>query len=969
MPRRQLFPDEQWASLLAPPSAEREIVRHCTLSRDDLDLIAAKRSDHSRLGFAILLCYLRHPGRALEAGEMPPAELRAFVADQLDVDVAAFDKYQRRDQTRREHLAELMTRFGYQTFDRASSRRCLAWLIPIAQTVHRPDRLLEMLLEDMRRQRILLPIPRVLEMLVRQARVRAELVSYRALTDGLSKAQGAALDSLLEPRPDTSVSSLAWLLQAPQSPAARNMLALVERIGFLRNLRIECARQRNIPSVAFGRIAAESARMTTQHVRDLTTSRRYATLVAAAIAIEINLTDATLLMFDKLIGIGARKAERQTADNGLKTLRQAQGNLRTLAAACRAVIDARGGNADPFAAIERRVGWDKFVRSVVDAESLAQPETTDNRAELIKRYGSIRTFAPALLEAFEFRGGGAVNGLLRAIAVIRDMYRGGKRTLPAKPPTAFVRRAWRPFVFKDGATDRKAYEPCALSELRDRLRAGDVWVDGSRQYQDFESYLIPKPTFEILKSEGPLPLEIETNIHRYLEDRQTILDRELTEVAALAAAGKLEDVDLSGGELKITPLRNAVPEEAEALRDAAYDLLPRTKITDVLLDVDRWTGLAACFTHQRNGRPPDNKEALLTAVLADGINLGLTSMADACRGATLRQLAWAHDWHIREETYAIALARLIDFHRALPLAQLWGRGATSSSDGQYYRAGGHGEALGDINARHGNEPGVAFYTHISDQFGPYYTKAIAATASEAPHVLDGLLYHQTGLRIEEHYTDTGGVTDHVFGLCPLFGFRFAPRIRDLKDRRLYLFAGQNAPPILAPLVGGRIDQDHIAAHWDDVLRLGASIRAGTVTASAMLKKLSAYPRQNGLAVALRELGRIERTLFTLEWLKSRDLRRRTNAGLNKGEARNALARAVFFYRLGEMRDRSFESQAYRASGLNLLVAAIILWNTVYLERAFAELRRQGRDVRQDLAKHVAPLGWEGSRQDWRHGVR
>ncbi len=925
---RQLFTDEQWASLLSPPRDEREIVRHCTLSRDDLDLIAAKRSDHSRLGFAVLLCYLRHPGRALEAGETPPAELLAFIADQLDVDVAAFNRYQQRDQTRREQLAELVARFGCQTFDRASSRRYLAWLIPIAQTIRRPDRLLEILLEEMRRQRVLLPTPRVLEMLVRQARVRAELVSHRALTDGMTKVQLAALDSLLEPRPDTPVSSIAWLLQAPQSPAARNMLALVERITFLRNLRIERNRQRNIPGVAFARIAAESLRMTTQHMHDLATPRRNATLLVAVIAIETTLTDATLLMFDKLIGSAARKAERKTADNGLKTLRQAQGNLRTLAAACRALIDARAGKADPFAAIERLVGWDKFVRSVADAESLAQPETTDNRAELIKRYGSIRTFAPALLEAFEFRGGGAVNGLLRAIAIIRDMYRCGKRTLPANPPTAFVRRAWRPFVLKGGAIDRKAYELCVLSELRDRLRAGDVWVDGSRQYQDFESYLIPKPTFEILKSEGPLPLDIETDIGRYLEDRRAILDRELTKVAALAAAGKLEDVDLSGGELKITPLRNVVPAEAETLRDAAYDLLPRTKITDVLLDVDRWTGLAACFTHQRNGRPSDNKEALLTAILADGINLGLTSMADACRGATLRQLAWAYDWHIREETYATALAR------------------------------GHGEALGDINARHGNEPGVAFYTHISDQFGPYYTKAIAATASEAPHVLDGLLYHQTGLQIEEHYTDTGGVTDHVFGLCPLFGFRFAPRIRDLKDRRLYLFAGQDAPPILAPLVGGFVDHDHIAAHWDDVLRLGASIRAGTVTASAMLKKLSAYPRQNGLAVALREIGRIERTLFTLEWLKSIDLRRRANAGLDKGEARNALARAIFFYRLGEMRDRSFESQAYRASGLNLLVAAIILWNTIYLERAFAELRSQGRDARPELAKHVAPLGWE-----------
>jgi TnpA family transposase len=151
---------------------------------------------------------------------------------------------------------------------------------------------------------------------------------------------------------------------------------------------------------------------------------------------------------------------------------------------------------------------------------------------------------------------------------------------------------------------------------------------------------------------------------------------------------------------------------------------------------------------------------------------------------------------------------------------------------------------------------------------------------------------------------------------------------------------------------------HITAHWNDILRLATSIRSGTVTASAILQKLSAYPRQNGLAVALREIGRIERTLFTLDWLKNIDLRRRSNAGLNKGEARNALARAIFFYRLGEIRDRSFESQVYRASGLNLLIAAIILWNTRYLEQAFVELERQSVNVAPTIVTHVAPLGWE-----------
>lgn len=126
----------------------------------------------------------------------------------------------------------------------------------------------------------------------------------------------------------------------------------------------------------------------------------------------------------------------------------------------------------------------------------------------------------------------------------------------------------------------------------------------------------------------------------------------------------------------------------------------------------------------------------------------------------------------------------------------------------------------------------------------------------------------------------------------------------------------------------------------------------------MIRKLGSFPRQNGLAIALRELGRIERTLFILDWLQSVELRRRVHAGLNKGEARNALSRAVFFNRLGEIRDRSFEQQRYRASGLNLVTAAIVLWNTVYLERATDSLMENGGAVDNDLLQYLSPLGWE-----------
>lgn len=181
-------------------------------------------------------------------------------------------------------------------------------------------------------------------------------------------------------------------------------------------------------------------------------------------------------------------------------------------------------------------------------------------------------------------------------------------------------------------------------------------------------------------------------------------------------------------------------------------------------------------------------------------------------------------------------------------------------------------------------------------------------------------------------------------------------IADLADKRIYVPGKLGDWPNLAPLIGGSLNIKLMEQQFDEVMRLTASIKLGTVTASLILRKLAAYPRQNSLATALREYGRLERTLFTLKWLRDPALRRRVTGGLNKGEARNALARTVFFHRLGEIRDRSYENQRYRASGLNLVIAAITLWNTIYLERAVNALRERSM-VNDALLGHLAPLGW------------
>ena len=137
-----------------------------------------------------------------------------------------------------------------------------------------------------------------------------------------------------------------------------------------------------------------------------------------------------------------------------------------------------------------------------------------------------------------------------------------------------------------------------------------------------------------------------------------------------------------------------------------------------------------------------------------------------------------------------------------------------------------------------------------------------------------------------------------------------------------------------------------------------TIRSGQVRPSTVLAKLSAFPRQNGLALALRDLGRINRSIFLPQWWQNPEMRRNATVGLNKSESQNTLARALFFNRLGELRDRTFESQFYRASGLNLLINAIVYWNTLYLEPAFAELNRDGIPTPLDIIKHITPLGWQ-----------
>lgn len=621
-----------------------------------------------------------------------------------------------------------------------------------------------------------------------------------------------------------------------------------------------------------------------------------------------------------------------------------------------ALIQARDKGLDPFSTIEKVMPWDQVVASVEEAKKLARPIDYDYLDLLESRFSYLRKYTPTLLKSLEFRSTHAAEPLLRALKTLNDMNESGKRKVPDGAPLDFVQKRWQKHVYdEEGTINRHYYEIAVLNELRNHIRSGDVSVIGSRLHKDFEEYLISKEEWASI----PLyetRLAVQSTAEEYLEERREALAKRLTWVSN--NLDSLEGLNIKKDKLRVDRLERDTPEEARNFSLSLYNMLPRIKITDLLMEVAHWTGFDEMLIHASTNRPPKGEEkvVLMAALMAMGTNIGLTKMADATPGINYHQMANAAQWRLYDDALNRAQATLVNFQHKLALSSYWGDGSTSSSDGMRVQVGVpslHAES----NPHYGTGKGATIYRFTSDQFSSFYTKVINTNARDAVHVIDGLLHHETELNIEEHYTDTAGYTDQVFGLSHLLGFRFAPRLRDLADAKLYTIQKPGEFPALENLLRGRINTKIIHENFNDALRLTHSIREGKVSGSLIMGKLGSYARQNKLATALREMGRIEKTIFILDYISNEALRRRIQRGLNKGEAMNGLARALFFGKRGELRERGLQDQLQRASALNILINAISVWNTVYLTEATKLLREKGT-LREDLLKHISPLGWE-----------
>src|SRR5271155_2205761 len=436
--RRQQLTETQITALLDPATDQRELVRHYTLSAADLAAIRRCRGDHNRLGHALMLCYLRYPGRPLKAGERPPRPLLLFIAEQIDALPESIEDYLTAERNRRRHAAELQDRLGFRPFGTRPAADLAGWLLPHAIETDRLAHLAGLVVEECRRRRIVVPSPGALERLCVQARYRARGEVQRRLTDGLSADQRRRLDALTQRRE----SNQSWLARLRQMPGAANpvgMLGVIELLDHVRAAGLDPARGHRVHQARLAQLAREAGRTTVQHVAGYERQRRHATLVAVALDLAVSLTDQAINLFDRLIGTMFRKADMRHARAFQADGRAINEKVRLYARVGAALIAARDGGRDPFEAITAVIPWERFRASVVEAETLARPENFDSYEVLGEHYAAVRRWAPTFLATFSFQGVPAAASLLGAVELLRKINEAASPKLPKSVPTGFIR--------------------------------------------------------------------------------------------------------------------------------------------------------------------------------------------------------------------------------------------------------------------------------------------------------------------------------------------------------------------------------------------------------------------------------------------------------------------------------------------------------------------------------------------------
>lgn len=448
-------------------------------------------------------------------------------------------------------------------------------------------------------------------------------------------------------------------------------------------------------------------------------------------------------------------------------------------------------------------------------------------------------------------------------------------------------------------------------------------------------------------------MELQTDpkeLCRHLKEQLTNASREVD-----AAFPANTHAEIQNGRIVIKRNQaSGLPANWQALDNEITRRLGSRSIVDVLVDAEQWLGLHRHFgpLSGYQGRVEDPRLRFIATLFCYGCNLGPSQTADSIKQLNRRQVAWLNLNHITEERLDKAITQVINAYKKYELPGFWGTGRHAAADGTKWNLYEQ-NLLSEYHIRYGGYGGIGYY-HVSDTYIALFSHFIPCGVHEAVYILDGLLKNQSDIQPDTLHGDTQAQSYPVFGLSYLLGIRLMPRIRNIKDLNFFRPDRRFRYKHIEALFKGHIDWQRIETHLPDMLRVAVSIKMGRVSASTILRRLGTYSRKNKLYFAFKELGKVVRTLFLLNYIDDLELRQTIHAATNKNEQFNGFAKWCFFGSDGTITANLRHEQQKVVKYNHLVANMLVLHNVEALTRVLREMSASGIPLSEEVLKALSP---------------
>lgn len=933
----------------------------CSFDEEDIHNIVDKHRDlYNKLGYAVQLFHIRYLGWNYSPQTVVPIRLLDFIAKQLGEKTRpwSFKSNYKRSNTISAHFYEICKNYGYRQMTQDDENNAYKIIAANADVVENRVFIVKEIISHLKKSMIILPKISTIEKWVLDVCNKKTADINRLIFSQFTNAEKLSIEKALKCKGEGGNEyNLHQLRDVPGTISPDTFCELADRIDYIDSLNLH---------IDLTAISENKRKSITRHIanRRLSSLQRSAaenTYPSVAIYLYETrkfLQDLAIEANDSIVSNFIKKGDKRAEKQVLGNQKDIFGSMTDMLFALDVVSAALRGRKNVRKALrDNGIPPERLDEIIKRARELNRPNK-DNLDLINTQYSQIRKYSPRLLDIMEITSESTdMQPLIDALDSLRLMNLSKDLTLPEDAPLDHIEKKFLKYVCPDGKIDKRYYEMATLSSLRTAIRNNTVTVEGSEKYLSFERDLVDKQTFCTANDILDVLSGFRT-FEEYIADRMQQMEELLKFLND--NINTLDDLWVEKGRMHLSKLGPAVPEEAEQFSKYIFkELIPNTRLEQILLEVDKWTHFTRHFLHVnlKNQSPkPDDLEKVLASLMGYGTNVGLAKMSLSMNKYSFDQLYNLSLNCITEENLRNAQSEIIQEMRKLWVSDYWGTGNTSSSDGRGIKTvvSSHNS---EPNPRHGIDRGCTIYRFVSDKYYVFFTKVIR-TARELYQVLDGVLSHEkmTGVPVIEHTTDTGGYSDPLFGLAHLLGFSYVPRIKSVHKSKLFVFRDNNLGGNIKDVRFYKINPKLIKDYYDDILRIAYSIKKGKVSGELVMRKLC--NKKSNLRKALVEMGRIEKTLFLLKYYTSVELRRRIQVGLNKGEANNLLAKAVQFGNEGKFTVKDAAKQQIRASTLSLIMDAICLWNAVYLQRSVEYLEHHGEKIEKDLLTHTSPQQYE-----------